>query len=150
MTEQDTTTTQPAADVHAYVGGRCGSCGVVRRDEDLYGPSECPDPLLRRPELPQPVSVVTVAEYILAAGGEMETSKLQSLVYLCQAWHLAATGLPLFREPIEAWAEGPIVPVLHALLDGHETVAPGFFREAIRAHGGELPMPAALSPTTEH
>ena len=57
----------------------------------------------------------------------METSKLQSLVYLCQGWHLAMTGAPLFREPIEAWAEGPIVPELHALYADETVVRAGFF-----------------------
>lgn len=83
-------------------------------------------------ELPSTASVVDVAEYILELGGEMETSKLQSLVYLSQAHHLACTGKPLFDEPIEAWAEGPIVPALHELHVGEATVAPGFFRNKLR------------------
>lgn len=88
--------------------------------------------LLTPPAPPEPVSVVDVAEYILtsaAADGqpEMETSRLQSLVYLSQGWHLAMTGLPLFREPIEAWAEGPVVPALHALHAGETVVRAGFF-----------------------
>lgn len=84
------------------------------------------------PAPPEPVSVIDVAEYILAAAEadgqpEMETSKLQSLVYFCQSWHLAMTGLPLFREPIEAWAVGPIVPALHSLHVGETVVRAGFF-----------------------
>jgi hypothetical protein len=72
-------------------------------------------------------SVVDVAEYILELGGEMETTKLQALVYLSQAHHLAWCGRPLFDEPIEAWAEGPIVPALQELHADVTVVGPGFF-----------------------
>jgi Protein of unknown function (DUF4065) len=62
----------------------------------------------------------------------METRKLQALVYLSQAHHLASTGRPLFDEPIEAWAEGPIVPALHELHAEATIVGPGFFYAKIR------------------
>ncbi|HET7753055.1 MAG TPA: type II toxin-antitoxin system antitoxin SocA domain-containing protein [Anaeromyxobacteraceae bacterium] len=42
--------------------------------------------------------------------------KLQKLVYYSQAWWLAHRGVPLFDEPIEAWAHGPVV---YALFDRH-------------------------------
>jgi uncharacterized phage-associated protein len=35
--------------------------------------------------------------------------KLHKLLYYVQGWHLATTGDPLFREPIQAWANGPVV-----------------------------------------
>ncbi len=35
--------------------------------------------------------------------------RLQKLLYYVQAWHLAAFGKPMFRERIEAWANGPVV-----------------------------------------
>src|SRR6202035_2468893 len=35
--------------------------------------------------------------------------KLQKLLYYCQAWSLAWDGVPLFDDPIEAWANGPVV-----------------------------------------
>lgn len=50
-----------------------------------------------------------VAAYILRECGSMSTMKLQKLVYYCQAWHLAWDEVPLFPEPIEAWANGPVV-----------------------------------------
>ncbi|MFF2053688.1 Panacea domain-containing protein [Leifsonia sp. NPDC058194] len=77
-------------------------------------------------------SVVDVAEHILELGGEMEASKLHSLVYLSQSWHLAWSGRVLFDEQIEARAEGPIVPELDELLAGETTVAPGFLRNKLR------------------
>lgn len=56
--------------------------------------------------------VIDVAEYILEQMGETTAMKLQKLVYYCQAWHLAWTEQPLFNEKIEAWRNGPVVPVL--------------------------------------
>ena len=35
--------------------------------------------------------------------------KIHKLLYYAQAWHLTWTGAPLFRERIEAWANGPVV-----------------------------------------
>lgn len=56
-----------------------------------------------------PVSVIDVATYILQKKGEMTTMKLEKLVYYCQAWSLVWDEAPLFEEPIEAWANGPVV-----------------------------------------
>ncbi len=58
------------------------------------------------------VTVFDVAEYILQRLGRMSTMKLQKLVYYCQAWSLVWDERPLFNEPIEAWANGPVVPKL--------------------------------------
>ncbi len=58
-------------------------------------------------------SVHDVAKYILRQKGEMDTWKLQKLVYYSQAWHLVwEDGELLFDERIEAWANGPVVPDL--------------------------------------
>ena len=48
----------------------------------------------------------------------MSTWKLQKLVYYSQAWHLAWDGTPLFDEPIQAWANGPVVRKLYDLHKG--------------------------------
>ena len=61
-------------------------------------------------------SVHDVAKYILAKRGSMSTWKLQKLIYYSQAWHLVWRDEPLFSDPIEAWANGPVV---RALYDGH-------------------------------
>ncbi|MEK6277010.1 MAG: type II toxin-antitoxin system antitoxin SocA domain-containing protein [Actinomycetota bacterium] len=59
-------------------------------------------------------SVHDVAAYILKQHqGAMSTWKLQKLVYYSQAWHLAWDEEPLFSEPIEAWANGPVVRKLY-------------------------------------
>ena len=54
-----------------------------------------------------------VAAYILKkTPGGMTTWKLQKLVYYSQAWSLVWDDKPLFDEPIEAWANGPVVRAL--------------------------------------
>lgn len=59
------------------------------------------------------VSVHDVAAYILRRQGEMTAMKLQKLVYYSQAWSLVWDDAPLFDEPIEAWANGPVVRSLY-------------------------------------
>lgn len=39
----------------------------------------------------------------------MSALKLQKLIYYCQAWSLVWDGEPLFKERIQAWANGPVV-----------------------------------------
>jgi uncharacterized phage-associated protein len=53
-----------------------------------------------------------VAAYILKKQGSMDTWKLQKLVFYSQAWHLVWDSEPLFPARIEAWANGPVVPLL--------------------------------------
>ena len=61
-------------------------------------------------------TVFDVAAYILEKQGVMTAMKLQKLVYYSQAWSLVWDEKPLFSEPIEAWANGPVVK---ALFDVH-------------------------------
>lgn len=75
-----------------------------------------------------------VAAYILSKKGEMTAMKLQKLVYYSQAWSLVWDEEPLFREPIRAWTNGPVVPALYQ-------VHRGMFRVADWPKGD----PAALS-----
>ena len=57
-----------------------------------------------------PVSVFDVAKYILKKLGEpCSTMKLHKLLYYCQAWNLVWDETPLFTQPIEAWANGPVI-----------------------------------------
>lgn len=62
-------------------------------------------------------TVFDVASYILQKCGEMTTWKLQKLVYYCQAWSLVWDEEHLFKEKIEAWANGPVVRELY---DSHK------------------------------
>lgn len=67
-----------------------------------------------------------VAEYILQQKGPITAMKLQKLVYYAQAWSLALEQEPLFEEPIEAWANGPVVRELFETHKGqyHVTTIP--------------------------
>ena len=81
-------------------------------------------------------SALDVAAYILEKLGPMTAMKLQKLVYYCQAWSLVWDEAPLFDEPIEAWANGPVVPSLFAVHKGQFTVS--------SVPGGD---PSRLTPT---
>ena len=69
---------------------------------------------------PERPTALQVADYIIAraaAEGEtLEPSKLQALLYLSQACHLAVTGRPLFDDSILAGPEGPYVESVEARL----------------------------------
>ncbi len=54
-----------------------------------------------------------VAAYILQRTGPITAMKLQKLAYYSHAWHLVWEERPLFRERIEAWANGPVVRELY-------------------------------------
>jgi uncharacterized phage-associated protein len=68
-------------------------------------------------------TVHDVAAYILKAHGSMTTMKLEKLVYYAQAWSLVWDDEPLFAEPIEAWANGPVAPDLYREHAGQFQVA---------------------------
>src|SRR5271169_3358892 len=59
------------------------------------------------------VSAHDIAAYILEKNGSMTAMKLEKLVYYAQAWSIVWNESPLFRERIEAWAAGPVVPALY-------------------------------------
>jgi uncharacterized phage-associated protein len=63
-------------------------------------------------------SVHDVAKYILREQGELDTWKLQKLVYYSQAWHLVWDEEPLFDARFEAWANGPVAPELYRVHRG--------------------------------
>ncbi|WP_307850044.1 MULTISPECIES: type II toxin-antitoxin system antitoxin SocA domain-containing protein [unclassified Saccharopolyspora] len=54
----------------------------------------------------------------------MTAMKLQKLVYYSQAWHLVWDERPLFDEPVQAWANGPVVPDLTPAAPGWCTRPP--------------------------
>ncbi|MBN1458759.1 MAG: DUF4065 domain-containing protein [Armatimonadetes bacterium] len=70
-------------------------------------------------------SALDVAAYILDQRGGTTVMKLQKLVYYSQAWHLAWEQVPLFDEPIQAWANGPVVRSLYDQHKGRFNVGPG-------------------------
>lgn len=44
------------------------------------------------------------------AGESITHLKLQKLLYYAQAWHLVFYDRPLFKNSIQAWTHGPVVP----------------------------------------
>lgn len=64
-------------------------------------------------------SVHDVAAYILQRRSPVSAMKLQKLVYYAQAWSLVWDDRRLFAEPIEAWANGPVVRDLYDRHRGH-------------------------------
>lgn len=62
-------------------------------------------------------SALTVAEYVIKYSSEhnLEISnlRLQKLLYFLQADFLISKAEPCFRETIEAWDFGPVVPVVY-------------------------------------
>ncbi len=58
-----------------------------------------------------------VAAYVMERlDASCDTMKLQKLLYYSQGWSLAWDGVPMFNEPIQAWANGPVV---YAVFDNH-------------------------------
>lgn len=68
------------------------------------------------------VDCITVAHYVLEQTGPITTMKLQKLVYYAQALHLVCYQTPLFSEPIQAWANGPVIPALFEVHRGRYMV----------------------------
>jgi uncharacterized phage-associated protein len=58
-------------------------------------------------------SVHDVAAYIVKKLHPISAMKLEKLAYYSQAWSLVWDGKPLFSARIEAWASGPVIPVLY-------------------------------------
>src|SRR5437764_14498245 len=64
------------------------------------------------------LDAIDIARYLVRVGYDPETPgesvlicplRLEKLLYYCQGWSLALLGRPLFRQPLEAWAKGPVV-----------------------------------------
>lgn len=51
-----------------------------------------------------------VAARILQLKGPTSVWKLHRLVYYSQCWHMVWENMALFRDRIEAWASGPVIP----------------------------------------
>ena len=66
-----------------------------------------------------PIKAVNAARYLIhLAASEEEPDflthlRLQKLLYYAQGWSLAMRNRALFDEKIEAWAHGPVVPVVY-------------------------------------
>lgn len=54
-------------------------------------------------------SALDAAQYIISRKGPMTTMKLQKLVYYSQVWSVVWDDDVIFREPLQAWDNGPVV-----------------------------------------
>lgn len=68
-------------------------------------------------------NVQDVAAYVLSKTGTIPAMKLHKLVYYAQAWSLVWNDKALFRERIEAWANGPAIPSLYRHHRGEYSVS---------------------------
>lgn len=68
--------------------------------------------------------IYNIVKYILEKEGEMTAMKLHKLLYYCQAWSLVWDERPLFAQEIQAWANGPVVPIVYQQHKGQFKVAP--------------------------
>ncbi|TFC02319.1 type II toxin-antitoxin system antitoxin SocA domain-containing protein [Cryobacterium sp. MDB2-33-2] len=82
-------------------------------------------------------NVHDVAAYILENQGQMSTMKLQKLCYYSQGWSLAWDERPLFKEEIQAWANGPVVYSLFDKHRGQFTVDTWTYGDANAINGDE-------------
>jgi uncharacterized phage-associated protein len=80
-------------------------------------------------------SVFDIADFILGECGQMDTWKLQKLVYYCQAWCSTWNDKPLFLSRIEAWANGPVCPELYYANSGRYRVDRNLFSKYVRDVG---------------
>jgi uncharacterized phage-associated protein len=84
----------------------------------------------RKTQLPTQTlpEVLHLATFVLQQQGTMTTMKLHKLLYYCQAWSLVWEGEPLFAEPLEAWAFGPVVRDLYELHAGRYEIDVAFLQ----------------------
>lgn len=68
------------------------------------------------------LSVFDVVAFILDKQSPMTSMKLQKIVYYCQAWSIVWDEEPLFKEKIEAWANGPVIRKLYEHLRGQYSI----------------------------
>jgi uncharacterized phage-associated protein len=74
-------------------------------------------------------TIVDVAKYILESQGEMSSMKLQKLTYYCQAWSLVWEEEALFDNEFQAWANGPVSPLLYERHRGQFKVGPSIVKD---------------------
>lgn len=55
---------------------------------------------------------VDLSKYIIGLI-EVDNLKLQKLLYYCQGIHLARVDEAIFKDRIEAWTYGPVVPTIY-------------------------------------
>jgi uncharacterized phage-associated protein len=66
---------------------------------------------------PLPYPAFAIARWFVAWAEaereELSNLKLQKLLYYAQGHHLSERRVPLFRDEIQAWSHGPVVPAVY-------------------------------------
>jgi len=75
-------------------------------------------------------NVFDVARYITERTGAVSAMKLQKLMYYSQAWNLVWEEEPLFANDFQAWANGPVLPILYERHRGMFKVDAALFADA--------------------
>ena len=68
--------------------------------------------------------IYLASQAVVGDKGEREgitNLKLQKILYFAQAYYLAKLGRPLFKDPIEAWTYGPVVPTVYQAYRRHKS-----------------------------
>jgi uncharacterized phage-associated protein len=83
-------------------------------------------------------NAIDIARYFLSFTDEEKEEfftnlKLQKLLYYAQGLFLGAQGRPLFKENIEAWSHGPVVPEVYHLYKEYGSAALPKYQEDIAA-----------------
>lgn len=55
----------------------------------------------------------TIIDLAADDGKMIDHLKLQKLIYIAHGWYLANFDAPLFKEVVEAWPYGPVVPAVY-------------------------------------
>ena len=73
----------------------------------------------------------SVANYIIAYGMQIRhpvsNLQLQKILYYIQVYFLKKTGIPFFKDEIEAWQFGPVVPKVYYKYAGFGSAPITFF-----------------------
>ena len=68
--------------------------------------------------------IIEMANVDTTSGGDgMTNLKLQKILYYEQGYHLAYFGKPLFKEDIESWMYGPVVPEVYEYYNKYQATA---------------------------
>ena len=70
--------------------------------------------------------IFLASQKVIGENGEKEgitNLKLQKILYLAQAYFLAKLDRPLFKDNIEAWQYGPVIPTVYRKYKGNKSNA---------------------------
>jgi uncharacterized phage-associated protein len=101
-----------------------------------------------------PYDAREVSNYIIKlatnSGVRLTQMSLLKIVFYAHGWYLATAGVPLFKQPVEAWEFGPVVKVVRDAFKDFGKRPIDRFAERLDLHTGELiPVSDQLSEEDE-